>query len=171
MTNKFWVFFLLLFVSLNAWTKESSLYKARVKLNDERGQFFNLENLKDKKVIMTMAYTRCQIMCPMIINKVKKVEALYKQKNIPVEVVVVTFDPRFDNPSRLHSYYRDELNIKHENWHFLVGSETQTRMLSLILGIKYSVNPKSKIIMHDNKILVLNNEGVIEKRYETLDEV
>lgn len=170
MKNKF-LTFLFCLISFSAMADSTSLYEAPMKWKNEFNKNFQMSELRGKKVIVAMAYTRCQIMCPLIISKVKKLEAYYLQKNIPIQVAVITFDPTFDTPERLHSYYRDEIKIKGDNWNFITGPSNQTRMMSMLLGIKYSINPKSKIIMHDNKLIVLDEAGKMEKRFESLDSI
>ena len=162
----------MLFLSIFSYANSSelSLYHASEKWRDETNKDFFLKSMKGKKVILAMAYTSCQGTCPMIISKLKKIEKLFKEKNLQVEVAIITFDPEFDNPERNFSYYRDKMSIKKENWHFLTGSKNDTRKMSMLLGIKYAVNPQSKSIIHDNKIILINEDGEIEKKLESLDD-
>lgn len=149
---------------------ELSLYHSTHQWKDETNQDFELSKLEGKKVIMAMAYTSCQGTCPMMVSKLKKIEALFQSKNIPVEIALVTFDPGFDTPKRNQEYYREKMGIKNANWHFLNGSEVDTRKLSMLLGVKYARNPESGMIIHDNKVILLNEHGEIEKKLESLDE-
>ena len=64
---------------------------------------------------------------------------------------------------------RTETGHFNPNWSFLVGSEEDTRTLAMLLGIKYSRNPISGDIMHDNKIVLLNGTGEITKELLGLD--
>ena len=59
----------------------------------------------------------------------------------------------------LHTFNKGSLGI----WTFLVGSEEDTRTLVMLLGIKYSRNPNSGDIMHDNEIVLLNGAGEVTK--------
>lgn len=166
--------FLVLILSLNlisfAKAADQSIYHSQSTWKDETNKEFPLVNLKGKKVVVAMAYTSCQATCPMIISKLKTVESLFNQKNIQVEVVVITFDPGFDTPERNMTFYREKMGIKKTNWHFLTGSENDTRKISMLLGIKFSVNPETKAIIHDSKIILLNEVGEIEKRLKNLDD-
>ncbi len=155
---------------VSAESCELSLYHSTHSWKDESNHEFSLGQLKGKKVIMAMAYTSCQGTCPMIVSKLKKAEAVFKEKNIPVEVAIITFDPGFDTPERHQAYYREKMGIKNSNWHFLNGSEAETRKMSMLLGVKYARNQASGMIIHDNKIILLNEHGEIEKKLESLDE-
>lgn len=153
-----------------AATSDSSLYRSPTKWIDDKSNNFSLSELQGKKVIMAMAYTSCQGTCPMIVSKLKKIESHFNQKNIKIEIVIITFDPGFDTPERNASFYREKMGIKKENWHFLTGSENETRKMSMLLGIKYAVNPISKAIIHDNKIILINESGEIEKKLDSLED-
>ncbi|MGZ3808657.1 MAG: SCO family protein [Bacteriovorax sp.] len=152
-------------------SSDMSLYRSSsYEWKDEKNKSFKLSNLHGKKVLMAMAYTSCQGTCPMIVSKLKKSEKLFLDKKVSVEVVLITFDPEFDTPARNLSYYREKMSIEKESWHFLSGSDSETRKMSMLLGIRYAKNPQSGTIVHDNKIVLINEEGEIQKRIEGLDE-
>jgi hypothetical protein len=67
--------------------------------------------------------------------------------------------------SVLHTFNKGSLGI----WTFLVGSEEDTRTLVMLIGIRYSRNPNSGDIMHDNKIVLLNGAGEVTKELFDLD--
>lgn len=168
--NMISVLFIILTIFSSAFASEMSLYNSSYEWKDENNKSYHLSDLRGKKVIMAMAYTSCQGTCPMIVSKLKKIENLFLDKKIPVEVAIITFDPEFDTPERNFSYYRGKMNIKKENWHFLNGLDSETRKMSMLLGVKYARNPQSGMIIHDNKIILLNEKGEIEKKIESLDE-
>jgi protein SCO1/2 len=159
-----------LFLSIfsNANSSELSLYNSTFKWKNEMNKDFILSDLKGKKVILAMGYTSCHGSCPMMVNKLKKIESLFQQKNINVEVVLISFDPIFDTPEKNYSFYRESMKIKNENWHFLSGTVEEARKMSMLLDIKYAKNPESGVIVHDNKVILLNENGEIIKRLESL---
>lgn len=163
-------FILLILINQAAWAAaDSNLHEAHMKWTDEKSQPFLMQSMAGKKMIMAMAYTTCQGTCPMIVSKLKKVEKLFEQSNIPHEVVIVTYDPAIDTPARQNNFYREKMGLKKESWHFLNGSDSDTKKLSLILGIRYAKNPESGMINHENKIFVIDEKGSIQG-YVTLDE-
>jgi protein SCO1/2 len=161
---------LLLSFSLHVSSCELSLAHATSSWKDENNKEFSLGDLEGKKIVVAMAYTSCQGTCPMIVSKLKKVEAKFKEQNIPVEVVIVSFDPQFDTPTVLTVNYREKMGIKNSNWHFITGTDSETRKISMLLGVKYSRNSGSGMIIHENKIILLDEHGAIEKKLESLDE-
>lgn len=173
--NKILFFFFVLFnvyLETNAIAESSpqSIFNADTKWKNEKNNEFFLSELKGKKFILAMTYTSCQGSCPMTVSKLKRTEKLFEQKNIPIDVVLITFDPAVDTPEKHLSFYREKMGIKKTNWHFLTGTTNETRKFSMLLGIKYSMNPLSKIINHDNKILLINENGEIEKMVESLSD-
>lgn len=171
------IFFYLLvllkvFVESSALAESTSLsiFNVDIKWKNEKNKDFFLSEFKGKKFVLAMTYTSCQGSCPMTISKLKRTEKLFEQKNIPIDVVLITFDPEVDTPEKHFSFYREKMGIKKTNWHFLTGTSNDTRKFSMLLGIKYSMNPLSKIINHDNKILLINEKGEIEKMVESLSD-
>lgn len=161
---------LLLNVFSAANATDLSLYQSSLKWKDENNKDFLLSSLRGKKTILAMAFTSCPGSCPLIVSKLKKIETLFILKKIPVEMVIISFDPAVDTPERSFSFYRETMNLTKANWHFLNGSENDTRKISMLLGIRFSVNPVSKAINHDNKIILLNENGDIENKLENLEE-
>lgn len=163
------VIFILLIVSINTFANDS-IYVDQLNLKDEKNELFNLKKMLGKKVLVSMAYTSCQGTCPMIVSRMQKLEKKLNAKNIFPEVVIITYDPEFDTPAHMTDYYREKMGIKNTNWHFLVGTESDSRMSSLLLGIKYSRNAETKVVIHDNKIILLDEEGKIKSRVESFQD-
>lgn len=147
-----------------------SIYNSTLLWKDDKNNDYLISQSKGKKLLMAMAYTSCQGTCPMIVSKLKKVEKLFLKNNIPVDIVIISFDPTIDIPAVSSEYYRNKMGIKKDNWHFLSGSVNDTRKISMLLGIRFAINPISKAIVHDNKIILLNENGVVEKKLESLDD-
>lgn len=146
----------------------SSLYQAPLAWRSDAGETVRLDRWKGKPVVLTMVFTSCQATCPLTMAKLGEIQAKFDREKIPAEFVIVSFDPIRDTPERLAAYRR-ETNHTLPNWTFLVGSEEDTRMLAMLLGIKYSRNPISGDIMHDNKIVLLDGAGAITKELLGLD--
>ncbi|MCC6765916.1 MAG: SCO family protein [Deltaproteobacteria bacterium] len=145
-----------------------SLYQAPLTWRSDAGETVRLDRWKGKPVVLTMVFTSCQATCPRTMAKLTEIQEKFDREKIPADFVIVSFDPTRDTPERLASYRR-QTNHTRPNWTFLVGSEEDTRMLSMLLGIKYSRNPISGDIMHDNKIVMLNGAGEVTKELLGLD--
>jgi protein SCO1/2 len=139
----------------------SSLFSVDLKWQDDSGAQVKLEKYKGHFIVMTMAYTACTAACPLTVERLRSLEKKLADKTDRVEFVLVTFDPSRDSPQALASY-KEKHNLKSKHWHFLSGTEQDTRMLAHLLEIAYEKNPKTGEIMHSNKIILLDREGSIE---------
>src|SRR3989338_4948228 len=136
---------------------EESLYTIPIPWKDETGLSRMLSQYVGRFVVITMTYTTCQSACPLIMKKLRTIQTEVKGFK-EVEFVIVTFDPSVDTPQALLSYKKAQ-KIDHSNWHFLNGTEEDTRKLSLLLDIGYQKNKQTGHFMHDNKILLLDPKG------------
>ena len=127
-----------------------------------------LERWKGERVVLTMVFTSCQATCPITMGKLRDIQARFDREHLAAHFVIVSFDPARDTPEKLAAY-RVATEHTRPNWTFLVGSEEDTRTLAMLLGIKYSRNPTTGDIMHDNKIVLLNGDGEITKELLGLD--
>ncbi len=146
---------------------EESLYTVPLSWTDDTNSKVTLSTYEGHFVVTTMTYTTCQSACPLIMKKLKKIQSeLGDFKD--VEFVVVTFDPSVDTPQALLKYKKAQ-KINDTHWHFLNGTEENTRKLSLLLDISYQKNKKTGHFMHDNKILLLDQKGHIVVTLDGLD--
>ena len=138
---------------------------------DEKNQDENIQTSLDLSpyrshfVVITMTYTSCQSACPLIIKKLKTILKALGGDIQNIEFVVVTFDPTIDTASHLLEYQKKQ-GLDFQNWHFLSGSEEETRKMSLFLDISYQKDATTGHFMHSNKIILLNPEG---QKVVTLD--
>jgi len=139
-----------------------SLYQAPLTLRTDGGETVTLDHWKGEKVVLTMIFTSCQATCPLTMGKLVEIQKQFDREKISAHFAIVSFDPHRDTPEKMAAY-RVATGHTNANWTFLVGSEEDTRTLAMLLGIKYSRNPITGDIMHDNKIVLLNGAGEITK--------
>jgi len=145
-----------------------SLYQVPLTFRTDAGETVGLDHWKGQKVVVTMIFTSCQATCPLTMAKLREIQERFDREKIAAHFAIVSFDTLRDTPERL-AQYRKETGHTNPNWTFLVGSEDDTRMLAMLLGIKYSRNPASGDIMHDNKIVLLDGDGEVVKELLGLD--
>jgi cytochrome oxidase Cu insertion factor (SCO1/SenC/PrrC family) len=90
----------------------------------------------------------------------KKIEAMLKAEKTVAEFVVISFDSEHDNSDRL-KHFQTHNDLTGSHWHLMTGSERDTRKIANMLDIKFSKRPGSNEIMHDNKIILLDESGKI----------
>lgn len=155
------IFISLLLVRYPALAADVSIYDAKIgsfKTDEEKD--FLLKDNAGKKVVVSMVYTSCQSACPLMIKKLLKIEKKLKEASIDAEFVVVSFDSKFDSPQKM-KIFRKSQGILNSSWKLLVGRDKDTRFVSNLLGIRYSRNPEDQTISHDNKVVFLDEKGVI----------
>lgn len=137
-------------------------------LTADSGAKAHLSAWKGKKVVFSMLYPKCTSACPVILGKLREIQAELKKRKIAAEFVLVSFDTVDESAARLQEY-REHMGLDHPNWTFLFGNEKDVRHLSNTVNIRYWRNPKSKDISHDNVILLLNESGDVQRRLDGLD--
>ena len=164
-----WVlpFFIGLALSQVAWAGDASLYDLPLKWTDDHGQTVGMEQWRGKAVLMSMGYTSCRKTCSVTLKKLEEFQAVLDQKKQDVEVVIVSFDPRNDTPESWAAY-RKQHGLNRGNWHFLSGSERDTRRLSQFLGLSDFWSLEGHIL-HDFKISVLGKSGQIAQQIDWQD--
>ena len=141
---------------------DRSMYQAPLTFRTDGGETVTLDHWKGRKVVLTMIFTSCQATCPLTMGKLVEIQKQFDREKITAHFVIVSFDPLRDTPEKM-AKYRADTGHMNSNWTFLVGSEDDTRTLAMLMGIKYSRNPITGDIMHDNKIVLLNGAGEITK--------
>ena len=157
-----------LIVSATPATASRSLYQVPLTFRTDGGETVGLDHWKGETVVLTMVFTSCQATCPITMAKLAAIQERFDREHIAARFLIASFDPLRDTPEHL-AKYRTDTNQTKPNWTFLVGSEEDTRMLAMLLGIKYARNPISGDIMHDNKIVLLNGDGEVTKELLGLD--
>ena len=159
---------LVLLLGASVAAASRSLYQVPLTFGTDRGETVSLARWKGRKVVLTMIFTSCQATCPVTMAKLVAIQRQFDAAKLAADFVIVSFDSLRDTPEKMAAY-RAATGYKNANWTFLVGSEDDTRMLAMLLGIKYARNPISGDIMHDNKIVLLDAAGEITKELLGLD--
>lgn len=76
-------------------------------LYDQDGEILTTDYFDGSVTVLNFIFTRCSIseMCPASTMRMKKLQALAKDSNIPhVKFLSITLDPQFDTPGILKSY-------------------------------------------------------------------
>ncbi len=139
---------------------EQSIFLDGSYWKDQNGNIIQLGKFKNKNVVMAMFFASCQSACPMIVNDMKKIEAVIpKGKLDEFKFVLVTIDPEHDNPGVLLKYAKDK-NLDLQRWTLLTGEKNDVMELAMMLGFKFSKDANGGF-MHTNLITFLNKKGEI----------
>ena len=109
-----------------------------VTLTDQDGRAFPLSQTRGRVVVMSLIYTNCPDICPLITSRMKQIQQRIQAAAVTDQVQLVTFtvDPERDSTSVLKQF-GTVFQVDWANWVFLTGSSDQIQML--VKGLKVYV--------------------------------
>lgn len=119
--------------------------------------------------IADFIFTRCGGPCPVMTQKMSGL-----QKQLPDGVKLVTFsvDPEHDRPDVLKRY-ADRFDADDARWHFLTTSDgTAQPIYDVATGLKITAigATDESPILHSEKFLLIDGQGVVRGVYSSRDE-
>lgn len=137
--------------------------------DDQRGPL-ELSRWKGKTYALTFIYTSCAGTCPLTTRKLKRLDAALEKAGRPLDLVVVSLDPAHDTPEAV-AQYRARYQLEGASrWHVLVGDDAQVRALTMLLNFKYTRNPDTGVILHDNTVFLIGPDGAVRASMSSLDQ-
>lgn len=136
----------------------------------EDGKKVTLEAFKGRWYALTFVYTSCAGSCPLTTKKLKRLDAALEKAGKPLELAVVSLDPAHDTPDQVKKY-RERYGVEQaQRWRILVGDDAQVRTLTMLLEFKYTKNPESGVILHDNTVYLVAPDGSVKTSMSSLDQ-
>ena len=135
-----------------------SIYQVGGEWQNQDARLVGLNELVGKRQVITMIYTHCEHVCPVIVASMKLIE-----QSLPAPVlaetgfVLVTFTPETDTPEVMKDF-AGKNNLDPDKWTLLRGTDDQVREMAMVLGVKYQVLEDNEV-NHSNLITVLDSEG------------
>ena len=155
---------LLFFLSANSLAQENlsqtSIYQINGSWQDQNAEGFEITDLLGKKQVLSMIYTSCQHVCPVIVSSMKKIDQLLPEANKDeVGFVLVSFTPDFDTHEILMGYAKKH-QLDLDRWTLLRTGSEKVREMAMLLGIKYQLLDNNEV-NHSNLISVLDETGTL----------
>jgi protein SCO1/2 len=135
-------------------------------LKDENGNDVTLRQLIDKPTILIFNYFRCAGICPVLIsNMVSVINRIQLDPGKDFRLIAVSFDPT-DTPQMAREKKANYLNqlrrpLSPDAWHFLTGTEENTRIVADSAGFNY--RRQGDMYIHPGAIIVLTPKGIISR--------
>jgi protein SCO1/2 len=140
-----------------------SIYNLPVQLTTQDGQSQMLSARRGRPQLVTMFYTKCQMVCPMIIDSLRLTRnALDPAVRSQVDLLAVSFDPANDNVATLRSYAAKR-KLDPRVWTLARAAPGQVRQLSGVLGLQYRQLPDGEF-NHSSELILLDVDGRIAAR-------
>jgi len=144
----------------------NSIYQFRPPLTDQDGHAFDIMSLRGGPVLVSMFYSSCEMVCPMIFETLQlTLKALPAVERERVRVLMVSFDPARDSVAVLKE--KAETHHCDARWALVRTDETSARKLAALLGVQYR-RLASGEFNHSSTIELLDAEGRIAARTGTL---
>jgi len=137
-----------------------SVYQLPVPLVDQSGRAFRLDERLGRPMLVSMFYTSCQFVCPMLIDALKDTEKqLAPGERERLGVLVVSFDPAHDSVDVL-KHTADERGLDPTRWALARTDATTVRKLAAVLGIQYRALGNGDF-NHTTVLVLLDAQGRI----------
>lgn len=147
-----------------------SLYRLEATLVDQDGRSFAFAARAGKPQLVSMFYTSCPYVCPLIIDTLKKTQgALTPAERAKIDVLLISFDPERDTPARLHEVF-EQRHIDAQTWTLARTEAPNVRKLAALFGIQYRALANGEV-NHSSALLLLDAEGRIVARTDTIGAV
>ncbi len=134
-------------------------------LPDTNGQDFSLSAQNGKVVVLFFGYSTCPDECPATMAQFTQIRADLGTKAKDVEFILITVDPKRDNPAVIKSYVASFDPAIHG----LTGSEDQLAAVWKDYGVavEYSpgATPDGYLVSHTSRIYMVDRRGRLRLTY------
>jgi protein SCO1 len=133
-------------------------------LTSQDGTPATLRELRGKVVAVTFIYTSCPDVCPMLTDKMARVQdELGADFGSKVAFLSISVDPEHDTPAVLKEY-AEALGAKLEGWSFLTGTPAAVREVAHRYGV--AVGPAADgQVDHTLLTTLVDRQGVMRVQY------
>jgi len=144
-----------------------SLYQLGVALDAAGGSSLALDSLRGGPVVVTMFYSSCTTVCPMLTLAMQHIAAgLEPAERERVRFLMVSLDAARDTPARL-AEFAAEHHLPQPPFLVAHAAAADVRTLAAALGIRYRQLPDGSF-SHSSLITLLDRDGVATARTQVL---
>jgi protein SCO1/2 len=144
-----------------------SVYQLDAKLTDQRGQAIKLDVARGQPVLVSMFYTSCQFVCPMLIDAARDTQAaLPEAERKRVKVLFISFDPARDTQAKLDAMAK-ERGLDATQWTLARTDPATVRKIAALLKFQYRALPDGEF-NHSAELILLDGEGRVAARTSML---
>ena len=144
-----------------------SVYSLPVPLVDQDGRRFDWGERRGRVQLVSMFYTSCQYICPLIVDSGKAVERqLAPDERARLGVLLVSMDPARDTPAALRKT-ADQRRVDTTRWTLARPRPADVRSIAGLLGIRYRQLEDGEF-NHTSALVLLDAEGRVLARTERM---
>lgn len=142
-----------------------SVYQFPLLLTDQAGQARDWRTRRGKPQLVSMFYTSCQYICPLIVDSGKAIEAqLSPAQRTRLGILLVSMDPERDTPAALASVVAKR-KLDTARWTLAAPPANTVRDVAGLLGIRYRQLEDGEF-NHTSALILLDADGRILGRTE-----
>ena len=142
-----------------------SVYQLALPLTDQAGRTADWRGLRGKPRVVSMFYTSCQYICPLIVDSGKAIEhRLSPAERGRIGIVLISMDPARDTPAALRKVF-DTRGLDARRWSLASPPPADVRSVAALLGIRYRPLADGEF-NHTSALVLLDAEGRIVARTE-----
>ena len=146
---------------------KDSIYQLDLQVTDSTGRTADWDQLRGKPRLVSMFYTSCQYICPLIVESGKAVERqLTPAQRAKLGVALISMDPARDTPAALRKVATDR-KIDGGRWLLASPRQADVRQVAAVLGIRYRQLADGEF-NHTSALVLVDANGRILARTETL---
>ena len=144
-----------------------SIYQLPLPLTDSNGQTRDWRTLRGKPHLVSMFYTSCQYICPLIVESGKAVERqLTPAQQKKLGVVLISMDPARDDPAALKKV-AEQRKLDTTRWTLASPPAGEVRAVAGVLGIRYRLLADGEF-NHSSALILVDAHGRILARTEKI---
>ena len=144
-----------------------SIYQLPLPLTDSNGQTRDWRTLRGKPHLVSMFYTSCQYICPLIVESGKAVERqLTPAQQKKLGVVLISMDPARDDPAALKKV-AEQRKLDTTRWTLASPPAGEVRAVAGVLGIRYRQLADGEF-NHSSALILVDANGRILARTEKI---
>ena len=139
------------------------------RLRDTHGQAFELAGLRGRPLVVSMIYTSCHHVCPMVTRNLAHAVDVAREAlgDDAFSVVTIGFDWKVDSPERMRQFAAQQGAAGISDWHFLAADGTTIDALSDNLGFLFF--PSAKGFDHLVQTTIIDRSGTIYRQLYGVD--
>jgi protein SCO1/2 len=147
-----------------------SVYQLPVQLTDQAGRTRPWSTLRGKPRVVSMFYTSCQYICPLIVDSGKAIDKqLDAAARDRLGIVLISMDPARDGPAALQQVV-DQRRLDTARWTLASPPAGDVRAVAGVLGIRYRALADGEF-NHTSALVLLDADGRILARTEQMGSV
>lgn len=144
-----------------------SIYQLPLPLTDSLGQTRDWRSLRGKPQLVSMFYTSCQFVCPLIIETGKSINRqLTPEQQKRLGITMISMDPARDTPAALKKT-ADQRKLDPSQWLLAAPKAGDVRAVAGVLGIRYRQLADGEF-NHSSVVILVDGDGRILARSEKI---